>query len=129
MTSMSTFVVQGERILADAKLFVDSKQDNNNQITGLKNSIMQNLTSHKEILDKSIERVRTKITKLNKIISNLKNENVEMNKDFIISIVNKEIKNALKSYEIPLKKISRFNSIEACNSIDCLKHQISALHQ
>ena len=129
MTSISTFIVQSERILADAKLFVNSKQDGNNQLGGIKNSIMQNLTNHKEILDKDVERVRTKITKLNRIIADLKDDDSNINRERVAAIVEEEVQKALKNFEAPLQKISKFNQLETCNSIDCLKYQISSLQQ
>ena len=90
ITKMLKYLVQSEQILANAKTFVDSKNDTNNMLSGLKNSIIQNLTNYKEILEINIQRVRTKILKLNKIIRGLRNNDVELSKEKINFLINNE---------------------------------------
>ena len=89
---------------------------------------MQNFHSNKDLLDEIFKRMRTKIAKLDGLIGRPKNEGQQISKDQIIALVKQQVKHVLQSYEILLKKISKFSQIEYCNSIDCLKHQLASLN-
>lgn len=128
-TELSNILIEGEKILALAKAFIDDKKSNNQQYNALKNSLMQNLTSRKEMLESNVERVKSKIFQLNQIIKKFQNQDYDVDKDKVKNLINQEIKNALKSYEIPLKKITKFNEIDTCNTIDCLKNQLKSMNQ
>ena len=126
---LSNILVEIEKIIAFVKAFVEEKSPSNTQITVLKNSLMQNLISKKEMVEENIGRVKSKIFQLSKIIKKMQNENTDVDKESIKKIINQEIKLALKSYEVPLKKITKFNEIETCNTIDCLKAQLNSTNQ
>ena len=81
------------------------------------------------MVEANIDRVKNKIFQLNKIIKKMQNDDVDVDKEKIKKLINQEIKNALKSYEVPLKKITKFNEIETCNTIDCLKTQLNSMNQ
>ena len=127
-TQLASLLIKAEELLANAQIFMEDKKSSSKQIENIKTSIMQNLHSNKDLLDEMIKRVRTKIAKLDGLIGGLKSEGQQVSKDQIVALVNEQVKRALQNYEAPLKKISKFNQVETCNSIDCLKHQLASLH-